>query len=116
MEIKKSEKASLENKRLLFTEIGFVFALLVVLGAFSYTTKDQKVSLFEDETCLFEKSREKCMVMPTFSLMDIVTAEHVFQDDAGHVMWCFDMGKSIQVATTLFFALERRGVKVVTIE
>ena len=50
MEIKKSEKASLENKRLLFTEIGFVFALLVVLGAFSYTTKDQKVSLFEDTT------------------------------------------------------------------
>jgi len=50
MEIKKSEKASLENKRLLFTEIGFVFALLVVLGAFSYTTKDQKVSLFEETT------------------------------------------------------------------
>ena len=50
MEIKKSEKASLENKRLLFTEIGFVFALLVVLGAFSYTTKDKKVSLFEDTT------------------------------------------------------------------
>lgn len=50
MEIKKSEKASLENKRLLFTEIGFVFALLVVLGAFSYTTKDKKVSLFEDNT------------------------------------------------------------------
>lgn len=50
MEIKKSEKASLENKRLLFTEIGFVFALLVVLGAFSYTTKDKKVSLFEETT------------------------------------------------------------------
>ena len=50
MEIKKSEKASLENKRLLFTEIGFVFALLVVLGAFSYTTKDKKVSLFEENT------------------------------------------------------------------
>ena len=54
MEIKKSEKASLENKRLLFTEIGFVFALLVVLGAFSYTTKDKKVSLFEDTTEVVE--------------------------------------------------------------
>ncbi|MBR0110833.1 MAG: energy transducer TonB [Bacteroidales bacterium] len=54
MEIKKSEKASLENKRLLFTEIGFVFALLVVLGAFSYTTKDKKVSLFEETTEVVE--------------------------------------------------------------
>lgn len=40
MEIKKSEKASLENKRLLFTEIGFVVALLLVYGAFEFSTKD----------------------------------------------------------------------------
>ena len=50
MEIKKSEKASLENKRLLFTEIGFVIALLVVWGAFEYTTKEKKVaSLTNDQ-------------------------------------------------------------------
>lgn len=48
MEVKKSQKASLENKRLLFTEIGFVFALLVVWLAFSYTTKDKKVAVFEE--------------------------------------------------------------------
>ncbi|MBR6414985.1 MAG: energy transducer TonB [Bacteroidales bacterium] len=54
MEIKKSEKASLENKRLLFTEIGFVFALLVVLGAFEYTTKEKKVSMFEQEEAVVE--------------------------------------------------------------
>ena len=30
MEIKKSEKASLENKKLLFTEIGLVVALGIV--------------------------------------------------------------------------------------
>ena len=48
MEVKKSEKASLENKRLLFVEIGFVIALLVVWGAFSYSTKDAKVSMFDD--------------------------------------------------------------------
>lgn len=41
MEIKKSEKASLENKRLLFTEIGFVVSLLVIYGAFEYSTKDK---------------------------------------------------------------------------
>ena len=47
MEIKKSKKADLNNKRLLFTEIGFVVALLVVLGAFEYSTKDKAVSVFE---------------------------------------------------------------------
>ena len=50
MEIKKSEKASLENKRLLFTEIGLILALLVVWGAFSYSTKDKKVAIFEEVT------------------------------------------------------------------
>ncbi|MBR1872654.1 MAG: energy transducer TonB [Bacteroidales bacterium] len=49
MEVKKSEKASLENKKLLFTEIGFVVALLVVFGAFSYTSKEKKVASLEAE-------------------------------------------------------------------
>ena len=48
MEIKKSEKASLENKRLLFTEIGLILALLIVWGAFSYSSKEKKVAVFED--------------------------------------------------------------------
>ena len=34
MEVKKSAKASLENKKLIFTEIGMVLALLVVWGRF----------------------------------------------------------------------------------
>ena len=38
MEIKKTPKADLENRRTLFTEIGLVVALLVVWGAFSYST------------------------------------------------------------------------------
>ena len=51
MEIKKSEKASLENKRFLFTEVGFVVALLSVLGAFEYTSKEKKTAVLEaDET------------------------------------------------------------------
>ena len=44
MEVKKSEKASLENKRLLFVEIGFVVALLITLGAFEWTSKDKVVA------------------------------------------------------------------------
>ncbi len=50
MEIKKSEKASLENKRLLFTEIGLILALLIVWGAFSYSSREKKVAVFEDVT------------------------------------------------------------------
>lgn len=49
MEVKKSEKASLENKKLLFTEIGFVFALLVVYGAFEYSTKEKQAKALEAE-------------------------------------------------------------------
>ncbi len=50
MEIKKSPKASLENKRLLFTEIGLVVALGIVYGAFEYSTKEKAVALLEDTT------------------------------------------------------------------
>ena len=48
MEVKKSPKASLENKRLLFVEIGFIVSLLVVLGAFSYSSKEKTVSALVD--------------------------------------------------------------------
>ncbi|MCI5618493.1 MAG: energy transducer TonB [Rikenellaceae bacterium] len=50
MEVKKSEKANLENRKLLFTEIGFVISLLVVLGAFSWTSKEKTTTVFEDVT------------------------------------------------------------------
>ena len=49
MELNKTEKANLENRRLLFTEIGLVAALLVVWGAFSYGTKEKKVAVFGPE-------------------------------------------------------------------
>ena len=44
MEIKKTAKANLENKKLLFTEIGLVISLLAVWGAFEYTSKEKKDS------------------------------------------------------------------------
>ena len=44
MEIKKSEKANLENKKLLFVEIGLVVALGITLFAFEWTSKETKVS------------------------------------------------------------------------
>ena len=38
MEVKKSEKANLENKKLLFLEIGLMLALGIVWFAFEWTT------------------------------------------------------------------------------
>ena len=54
MEVKKSPKASLENKRFHFTEIGFVIALLAVLFAFDYSSKEKKVATLETETAAVE--------------------------------------------------------------
>ena len=50
MEIKKSEKASLENKRLLLLEVGLIVALAVVYGAFNYSSKEKSVAALEDTT------------------------------------------------------------------
>ena len=50
MEIKKSDKASLENKRLLFTEIGLVVALLIVYIGFNWSSRDAQVAVLEDTT------------------------------------------------------------------
>lgn len=41
MEIKKSPKANLENKKVLFREIGLIVALLLVWGAFEWSTSDK---------------------------------------------------------------------------
>ncbi len=50
MEIKKSEKANLENKKLLFVEIGLVISLGITLLAFEWTSKETKVATLEDNT------------------------------------------------------------------
>ena len=50
MEIKKSEKASLENKKLLFIEIGLVVSLGITLLAFEWTTTETETTLLEDTT------------------------------------------------------------------
>ncbi len=54
MEIKKSIKANLENKKLLFTEIGLVVALLLVWGAFERSSKDVNVSALEADASAVE--------------------------------------------------------------
>ena len=48
MEAKKSNKANLPNKKLLFLEIGAILSLAVVLLAFEWPTKDVSVQIFDD--------------------------------------------------------------------
>jgi protein TonB len=45
MEIKKTPKADLENKKTLFTEIGLAIALGLCLAAFEYSTQEVKIDL-----------------------------------------------------------------------
>ncbi len=52
MEIKKTPKANLENKKLLFTEIGLVAALLLVLLAFEWKSYDSQTSKLGNENAV----------------------------------------------------------------
>jgi protein TonB len=55
MEIKKTPAASLENKRLLFVEMGLVAALLIVYAGMETGTRAREVALLEDNTVVVEE-------------------------------------------------------------
>lgn len=56
MEVKKSQSANLNNRRLLFAEIGFVIALLLVYGAFEFKSKEKKEAvLIAENTEIIEE-------------------------------------------------------------
>lgn len=52
MEIKKTPKANLENKKFLFREIGMVLTLAVVLLAFEWKTYEKSTSTLESENAV----------------------------------------------------------------
>lgn len=54
MEVKKTPKANLENRRTLYGEIGLVVALLIVWGAFSMGSSEKKTSILQDDTQVVE--------------------------------------------------------------
>lgn len=58
MEIKKSPKASLENKKLLFKEIGLIISLAIVLGAFEWSTSEKaSATLAADNKVVIEEEQ-----------------------------------------------------------
>lgn len=54
MENKKNERADLQNKRLLFTEIGCILALAAVYFGFEYTTAEVRTAALEDAGTVVE--------------------------------------------------------------
>lgn len=52
MELKKSPKANLEDKKGLFTEIGLIITLLITLGAFEWSTSEAINSTLDDENAI----------------------------------------------------------------
>jgi protein TonB len=54
MEIKKSERASLENKRLILLESGLILALLAVYAGFETSTRAQEVAVLTGNTLLID--------------------------------------------------------------
>ena len=55
MEIKKSPKADLQNKRGLLLEIGLVISLCLVIGAFAYTPKERKIEKMDLQAAIVEE-------------------------------------------------------------
>ena len=55
MEIKKSPKADLRNKRGLLLEIGLVISLCLVIGAFAYTPKERKIEKMDLQAAIVEE-------------------------------------------------------------
>lgn len=54
MELKKSPKADLQNKRGLLLEIGLVAALVLVIAAFAYTPKEYRIKQVDNQKAIAE--------------------------------------------------------------
>ena len=65
METKKSEKASLENKRLIFAEVGLIAALLIVLAGFESSTRAREVALLQDNTAIDDEYDVLAVILDT---------------------------------------------------
>ena len=49
MEVKKSPKANLENKKMFYRELGLIIALGVILCAFEWSTSEKTESVIQQE-------------------------------------------------------------------
>ena len=59
MEVKKSEKANLENRKLFYRELGLIIALVIILAAFEWSTEEKAESVIQEETAVIVR-RDTC--------------------------------------------------------
>ena len=81
MEIKKSEKASLENKRLIFAEVGLIAALLVVYAGFESSTRAKEVALLQGNTLIDDEDDVFVTFLETPPLAPEVPALPMLSDE-----------------------------------
>jgi len=100
MEIKKTPKADLENKKIILREIGLIFALLLVLAAFEYKTYEKKQATLGDQaTAVIEEESVPVTTYappppPEMPKIPVVSDDIVIVDD------------DIQITTELFINTE----------
>lgn len=87
MEIKKTDKANLENKKALFIQIGLIIALSVVIFAFEYKTYDVKESKSMEREAIQEveevvmATQEEAPPPPPEDIPEAETTEFEIIDD-----------------------------------
>lgn len=58
MEVKKSEKANLENRKMFYRELGLIIALVIILAAFEWSTEEKAESVIQEETAVIVEVEE----------------------------------------------------------
>ena len=81
METKKTEKASLENKRLLFAEAGLIAALLVVYAGFETSTRAREVAVLDANTTIVDEEDVLAVTLETPPPAPEVPAMPVLSDE-----------------------------------
>lgn len=87
MEVKKTPKANLENKKLLFREIALILTLLIVLASFEYKTYEKSIStLASDNVVIIEEemipiTNETPPPPPEMPKIPVVSDDIIIVDD-----------------------------------
>ena len=96
MEVKKSEKANLENRKLFYRELGLIIALVIILAAFEWSTEEKAESVIQEETAVIVEVEE----------IPVTTEAPPPPPEAPKVPQLSDMIEVVVVDTDLFISLE----------
>ena len=66
MEVKKSPKANLENKKMFYRELGLIIALGVILCAFEWSTSEKTESVIQQEEAAPQRPLPRPPRLPRF--------------------------------------------------